>query len=560
MAGVRKSWGLLSLFAVLLCEGCAPDVNTGMEQASSEMSALAQPAGLGMEEPPSSLPTHFTYAPLQTSVELYALEIDRDRLERFYDDEDTPPQPAVFTTPDGRRHPVQMRLRGNSSRTWPKKSWRVELPDGDSYEGRHKINLISEWRDSSLMLEKIGYDMLAAVGAPAPRGKYVRLNINGEYMGVFLDLERVDKSFLSNHAFADTDGSIYRCGGKNCEIKTSFDRTYQKDWVKKTNERQPNDALKAFLDAVNYTPEPLFAQTMREHFELESHLRELAVDALISNATVEDSCSYLIHDAVTGRFTYVPWDYNNTDALAVPFGKRNNADFEHPIFNFSLFDGRVEDEYLNREEKEPKRFKPIFSNLNTRIILNPELRARELALVEQARDELLAPEQINARIDATFALLEPYMRDAPNTDLQRFLDGPRYLKKYVQNRRRFLKEQVVAWRERKPGLVLQTVSPQKGFIELRNLGDKPVSTSGLVLTRVLRDARIRNVPARTLQPGETMRLTSAQLGFTLEPKGELGLFDGQGVVGVLDALYYGELPAGKEYARDSENPLRWGVR
>ncbi|MET0403689.1 MAG: CotH kinase family protein [Cystobacter sp.] len=531
-------------------------MNTDTEQASSEPAPLAQSAG-GVSRAP---PTHFTYAPLQTSVEEYALEIDPKLLALFEKDEDTPDQPAVFLTPEGKRQSVRIRLRGNSSRSWPKKSWRIELPEGSKYDGRRKLNLLSEWRDSSLMIEKLGYDMLASMGVPAPRGKYVRLSINGRYQGVYLDLERVDKPFLTNHGFADTDGSIYRCGRKNCEMKTAFDRTYQKDWEKKTNEKQPDDALKAFNDTVNYTPEPSFTQALEGRFELESHLRELAVDALISNGTVEDSRSYMVHDAMTGRFTYVPWDYNNTDALAVPFGNRDNADYKHPIFSFSLFDGWVEEEYQSREEKEPGRFKPIFSNLNTRIVLNPELRARELALVEQARDELLDTERMNARIDALFTLLEPHMRGAPNTDVERFLDGPRYLKKYVQNRRRFLKEQLAAWRKWKPGLVLQTVNPQKGYVELRNLGDKPVNTTGLVLTPVLRDTKTRNVPALTLQPGETLRLTSAQLGFKLEPKGELGLFDGKSVVGVLDALYYGALPAGKEYARDAQEPLRWRVR
>ncbi|MET0405427.1 MAG: CotH kinase family protein, partial [Cystobacter sp.] len=324
-------------------------MGSGEEQAAPKALGLAQP-----------LPAHFTYPPLQTTVEQYTLEIDPKLLALFFEDEDTPAQPAVFTAPGGQRTNVHMRLRGNSSRSWPKKSWRIEWPEGKAFEGRRKLNLLSEWREATMMLEKLGYDMLEAMGVPAPRGKYVRLTINGHYQGVYLDLERVDKSFLSNHGFADTDGSIYRCGGKNCEMKTSFDRTYQRDWEKMTNEKQPSEALSSFLALVNHTPEPQFVQALTERFELERHLRELAVDALISNATVEDSRSYVIHDAVTGRFSYVPWDFNNTDAKYSPGGKRRDADYEHPLFNFSLLDGRVEDEYLDRAKDEPGRWKPIF--------------------------------------------------------------------------------------------------------------------------------------------------------------------------------------------------------
>lgn len=556
MAGVRKGWGWLSLFAVLVCEGCAPEVNTDMEQASSEPVPLAQSVG-GVSRAP---PTHFTYAPLQTSVEEYALEIDPKLLALFEKDEDTPEQPAVFLTPEGKRQSVRIRLRGNSSRSWPKKSWRVELPEGSKYDGRRKLNLLSEWRDSSLMIEKLGYDMLAAMGVPAPRGKYVRLTINGRFQGVYLDLERVDKPFLTNHGFADTDGSIYRCGRKNCEMKTTFDRTYQKDWEKKTNEKQPDDALKAFNDTVNYTPEPSFTQALEGRFELESHLRELAVDALISNGTVEDSRSYLVHDAMTGRFTYVPWDYNNTDALAVPFGNRDNADYKHPIFSFSLFDGWVEEEYQSREEKEPGRFKPIFSNLNTRIVLNPDLRERQLAVIEQALEELLSPEAINPRIDAIHALLSPYMQNAPHSDMKKWADAPRYMKKYARERTEFLEKEISTWRKWAPVLVLQSVNAQQGWIELRNPGKKPVSTSGMVITTNLRSAKKRNVPVLTLQPGETVRLTQSQLGLKFEPRGEVGLFNGKSVVGVIDALFYGEVPSGQRYVRETAAPMRWQVR
>ncbi|ATB31922.1 CotH kinase family protein [Melittangium boletus] len=562
MIEVRKGWGWLGLFTVLMWGGCTPGESLNTEQASPERLESTEPSDRVGEALPA-LPTHFTYPPLQTKVEQYTVEIDPALLALFEKDEDTPEQPAALTTPDGAHWEVMVRLRGNSSRGWPKKSWRIELPKGARFDGRRKFNLISEWRDSTMMFEKLGYDMLAAMGVPTPKATYVRLVINGKFQGVYLDLERVDNNFLDNHGFADTEGTIYRCGGKNCEMKMTFDKVYQRDWEVSSPDNGTKGPLNDFLNVVNYTPEPDFVRILSQRFELEHHLRELAMDALIDNATVEDSGSYLIHDAVTGRVSYVPWDLNNTDATYVPSnpptGKIKNADYEHPLFNFSLFDGRVEDEYLAREEKEPKRFKPIFSNLNTRIFLNPELRERELALVEQAVDELLDPGLIHARIDAIHALIAPYMRNAPYTDTKQFDDAPRYMKKYVKERTDFLREQVEDWRAWKPELVIQAVNAQKGWIELRNLGTKKVSTSGLVITTDLRNAKKRNVPSHKLQPGETLRLTQSQLGLKLAPKGEVGLFNGKSVVGVLDAFYYGELPSGKFYERSKEAPTRWEV-
>jgi spore coat protein H len=554
MAEVRTGWGCLGLCAVLLWGGCSPGMSHQEEQAASTGQSL------------STRETSFVLPPLQTTVAQYTIEIDPKLLEKFERDEDTPEQPAVFITPDGQRRAIQMRLRGNSSRGWPKKSWRLELPEGEKFDGRRKFNLLSEWRDSTLMFEKLGYDLLAAMNVTAPRATYVRLVINGRFQGVYLDLERVDKPFLENHGFAKDVGTVYRCGGKNCEMKTSYDKDYQRDWEVSSPDDGPEEPMRQFLERVNHTPEPAFVQVMSEHFELEQHLRQLAMDALMSNDTVEDSRSYLLHDGVGGRMTYVPWDLNNTSSVYVPSnpptGKRKDADFEHALLDFTVFDPIVEEEYLKRVDKEPRRgWKPIFSNLNTRIFLNPELRDRQLALIEKALDELFAPALIHARIDAIHTLLQPYVLDSPShTDRVQFNDGPRYMKKYVERRSGFLRQELARWRAWKPTLVLQAVHPRQGWIELRNLGTAPLSTSGLVLTTDLRNAKKRNVPSVTLQPGQTVRFTQSQLGVKLAPQGEVGLFTGKSVVGVIDALYYGALPSEQWYQRDPATPTRWQVR
>jgi spore coat protein H len=235
------------------------------------------------------------------------------------------------------------------------------------------------------------------------------------------------------------------------------------------------------------------------------------------------------------------------------------AKYKHPLFNFSLFDGAVEEEWLKRQEDEPGRFKPIFSNLNTRIVNHPQLRARLLALYEKGIAELLDPAVLAPRIDAMHALLAPHMRGAPHVEQALFADAPRYLKEYSTNRTRFLTSEIASWRARKPQLVIQAVNAQQGWVELRNLHTSAVSTSGLVLTTNLRTARKRNVPSKKIAPGATVRFSAKQLGLKLAEDGELGLFNGKSVVGVMDVLFYGKLPPGQRYERSRENPSRWEI-
>ncbi|KFE63150.1 hypothetical protein DB31_2743 [Hyalangium minutum] len=533
----------------MLLAGCAridlKEEQAPLESEAQRADALAQP---------------FQYPPLQTSLDELRVQIDPAVLELFYEERDTPPQPIVLTLPDGRSVSAEMRLRGNSSRGWPKKSWRIDLPTGEQYKGRKKLNLLSEWREQTMMLEKLAYDMLEAMNVPVSRATYVRLVINGEYQGVYLDTDRVDKSLLSNQGFQDLDANIYRTGGKNGEMKTSFDSKYQRDWEKETNAELPNDDLVSFLQAINYTPEPNLEEMLEQRVELEHYLRVLVAEALVTMNTVEDAKSYWIHDAVTDRWTYGPWDFNNTDAKYLPEAKPGKqADYNHPLFNFSLFDGFVEAEWLKREEDEPKRWKPIFSNLNTRIFNHPQLRDRLLTLYEKGIAELLDPAVLSARIDAMHALLAPHMRGAPHVVQALFDDSPRYLKQYSANRTGFLRSEIARWRARKPQLVIQAVNAKEGWVELRNLHTSPVSTTGLVLTTDLRTAKKKNVPTKTLAPGETVRFTDKQLGLKLMEDGELGLFDGKSVVGVMDLLFYGKLPPGRYYERSREEPNPWVI-
>src|SRR5690606_2099049 len=131
-----------------------------------------------------------------------------------------------------------------------------------------KLNLLSEWKDHTMMVEKLGYDLLAAMHVPAPRAKYVRLTVNGQYLGVHLDLERVDKDFVRNHEFPDKDPDIYRCGRKDCEMKL-WREEFQQEMEKKTNELQVNGRLDAFLCAVNAAPESELVEVLEERLELE---------------------------------------------------------------------------------------------------------------------------------------------------------------------------------------------------------------------------------------------------------------------------------------------------
>jgi spore coat protein H len=552
-------WGVLGAGGLLLLCGLAGGCGSG----APSLPEIVE--GIPPEQPPVVVdPTpsqDYKLPPLQQSLETYELLVPEETLARFQQEPYLPEQPATLVA-RGQRYEVKLRMRGGSSRLYPKKSWRVELPDGVNLDGRDKINLVAEQADRTLMVEKLGFDLLYALGVFAPRASWVRVNINGQYQGVYLDVERVDKDFTRARGWADRDPSIYRCGTQDCEMKL-YRQPWQGEWEKETNETEPSDDLLALLGVINHTPEHQFAATLERHLDVEGYLRSMVMDALISNDIVMDSGSYLIRDQVRARWVYVPWDLNNSAARWWPtYGLGMTPIVDRPVPVFGLYDARVQFFYDQRKG-DSTTYRPSFSNLTTRVMLNPQLRERYVALLTEALDKVFSTGMLHERIDAMHTLLQPHVEQDPYVLMdtegrsdpdgyRKFLEARDYMHSYVTGRADYLRQQLPRLRATPAtSLVLGAFDPAEGWVELRNDGTADVSTEGLVLTTDLRTSMgiPSNVPARTLAPGERWRLTAAELGLAFAPGGEVGLFDGSSVVGVKDALFYGPLPPGHYYER-----------
>lgn len=409
-----------------------------------------------------------------------------------------------------------------------------------------------------MLVEKLAYDLLEAMGVPAPKTRFVRVLLNGKYEGVYLEIDEVDKKWVQREGMPDSDPSIYRCGAWDCEMKT-YRQYYQGPWLKQTNESEPDDDLQALLDVINHEPDPTFPERLAGMFELDRFLRTMALDAIIANNYIEDSRSYYIHDRVTGRWYYVPWDLNNSDARWWPtYGMDVSPIYDHPLFPFTLQDAWL-DRMVERRSTVYEGYEPTFCNLRTRILAHPQLREAVIYITARAVDELLDPSVLHPRIDAMHALLAPHMSGDPYMDPQKFLLGRQFVKDFVSLRYDWVNAELQRLAGEKQGLVIDAFDPVAGWIELANRGDTPVSTAGTVLTTYLRRTLVpSNVPARTLAPGDRLRLETSSLGLTLGEKGQLGLFDGQRHSGVIDVVFYGPLSPGRHYARDGDG--HWAIQ
>ena len=93
---------------------------------------------------------------------------------------------------------VGFRVRGNTSRGADKKSFKIsfnEYTQGEKFKGIEKMNLIGQHNDPSLLRYWLSLNILTTNNLISSRSSFVKLYINGEYKGVYLNVEHIDDEF-----------------------------------------------------------------------------------------------------------------------------------------------------------------------------------------------------------------------------------------------------------------------------------------------------------------------------------------------------------------------------
>ena len=165
-------------------------------------------------------------------------QILENPLENIYID-------CVFRFGNIVRDDARIRLRGEASRLYPKKSFKVNFDRDHPFQNRDKINLVSEYLDPSFLQDFLSYDLYARAGLPAPVAQFARLYINGRYFGLYLDVEQIDEYFLAR-AELPLDMSIYKAENENASLRLGDNLEYY--FEQKTNEGTGFDDFYAFVD------------------------------------------------------------------------------------------------------------------------------------------------------------------------------------------------------------------------------------------------------------------------------------------------------------------------
>ncbi len=222
---------------------------------------------------------------------------------------------------------IGFRLRGNTSRTSGKKSFKISFntfQPGRKYHGLEKLNLNGEHNDPSIIRAKLSWDLFNGQGVPSSRSNHVAVYINEEYKGLYINVEHVDEEFVQSR-MDDGSGNLWKClWPADLKYKGSNPLVYAEpeSWGRRAYDLRTNveewdyTPLAEFIDVLNNTGSgENFRCALEEVFDVENYLKVIAMDILIGNwdgPMVNKNNFYLYHNPSSGRITYIPYDLDNT--------------------------------------------------------------------------------------------------------------------------------------------------------------------------------------------------------------------------------------------------------
>ncbi len=185
---------------------------------------------------------------------------------------------------------AMVRLKGNWSWSCEKLQFVISFNEADPdarFHGVRKLVLDAPWYDHTLLHERLAFPLFEARGLPYSCANNARLVINGEYYGLYANLEKLDREYLERH-FDDPDGNLYQ-GGTELE----------------TNEDKADTSRLTALQA-SHTVEEIAALV-----DLDQAVAEWAMEAMIpamDNYWAGVEINYYLYDEPDNGFVYLPYD------------------------------------------------------------------------------------------------------------------------------------------------------------------------------------------------------------------------------------------------------------
>ncbi len=277
--------------------------------------------------------------------------------------------------------PVTVHLKGvlGSLRTLDgKSSFSIDLNaarPGGTLRGQKKVKLNNMVQDPSGVHESLTYGLFRAAGLWAPRVGYAQVYVNGEYWGVYTNIEAEDDVFLDRN-FGEHGGNLYE-GAYGVDFYVGEETSFECDECAFPDDRSDITAVATVLDG-EPTDEAL--AVLDTLVDMDGFRTVMAVEAVALHWDGYTTANnYRIYDDPgQGRFEIIPWGTDQTwiDEYYSPwsgYGRLLTFCIANPTCEAAYEDRLVEVADLAESLDLPARMRHLLALYDDDIVADPRV-------------------------------------------------------------------------------------------------------------------------------------------------------------------------------------------
>ena len=238
--------------------------------------------------------------------------------------------PATVTCNGISYDSVGVRYKGNSTFCLPNDNNNPKVPynldfnyfvSGQKFMGKKKLKLANAWMDPTFMKE-FSASQIYRNYLPSPEVNLVKLYVQGNYLGLYVNTESINKQFTDKH-FNEKDGALFKCDGSGMFCDTTGTPTggvpdlnwlgedtslYYSSYDMKSDYGW--EELRDLIHTINYNP-----QNIDSVLDVDRTLWAFAVNQVISNLDTYNGYyvhNYYLYQKEDGLFNMIPWDLSES--------------------------------------------------------------------------------------------------------------------------------------------------------------------------------------------------------------------------------------------------------
>jgi hypothetical protein len=298
--------------------------------------ALLVFAGTAAAVPPEGDPPESMYSP--SAIVVIDLTLPQSSIEALEAEPEEEYQPGTFSmaTTDGTPGGigtfstplnVGIRLKGGNGSFLPlgeKSAFKVKFSfvKGQKFLGLKKMTLNNMKQDASMLHENLAYRSFRAAGVPSSRSGYAWVRLNGERLGMYLNVEDLDDVSLEKRFGPFDDPQHLYEGEHGVDVAPGEAGKYEVD---EGDDGVLTD-LEALIEAANDALAPDWSDRVSPYADLEEMTQMWAVekysghwDGYAGDDRPEVPNNYFLYSDAAGKFKMLPWGTDQTWETLIAF-------------------------------------------------------------------------------------------------------------------------------------------------------------------------------------------------------------------------------------------------